>query len=50
MMKVNLGDLENTSGEKEEYWLLVIKATWVAATLAGQQDQLVQQTTIGDGH
>ncbi len=26
MMGVNLGDLENTSGEKEEYWLLAIKS------------------------
>jgi hypothetical protein len=24
MMEVNLGDLENTSGEQEEYWLLTI--------------------------
>ncbi len=50
MMEVNLGDLENTSGEKQEYGLLAIKATWVAVMLAGGQDQLVQQTTIGDGH
>jgi hypothetical protein len=50
MMEVNLGDLENTPGEQEEYWLLAIKAMRVAAMLAGQQDQLVQQTTIGDGH
>jgi hypothetical protein len=34
MMEVNLGDLGNTSG-KEAYWLLVIKAVRVAATLAG---------------
>jgi hypothetical protein len=26
MMEVNLGNLENTSGEHEEYWLLAIKA------------------------
>jgi hypothetical protein len=50
MMEVNLGDLENTSGEKKEYWLLAIKTTRVAATLAGRQDQLAQQTTVGDGH
>ncbi len=24
MMEVNLGDMENSSGEQEEYWLLVI--------------------------
>jgi hypothetical protein len=50
MMYVNLRDLENTSGEQEEYWLLAITATQVAATLAGRQDQLAQQTTVGDGH
>jgi hypothetical protein len=50
MMEVNLGDLENTSGEQEDYWLLAIKATQVAAMLAGQQDQSAQQTTVGDGH
>ncbi len=35
MMEVNLGNLEITSGENEEYWLLAIKAAWVAATLTG---------------
>ena len=50
MMEVNLGDLENTSGEQEEYWLPAIRAAWVAAMLAGQQDQLAQQMTVGDGH
>jgi hypothetical protein len=51
MMEVNLEDLENTSGEKEEYWSLAIKAVRVvAATLTGQQDQLAQQTTVRDGH
>jgi hypothetical protein len=29
MMEANLRDLENTTGEKEEYWLLAIKAAWV---------------------
>jgi hypothetical protein len=50
MMEVNLMDFENTSGEQEEYWLLAIKAAQVASMLAGQQDQLAQQTTVGDGH
>ncbi len=26
MMAVNLGDMENTSGDQEEYWLLAIRA------------------------
>ncbi len=38
MMEVNLGDLECTSGGKEEYWLPAIKAARVATTLTGQQD------------
>ncbi len=50
MMEVNLGDLGNTSGEQGEYWLLAINAPKVAAALAGQQDQLAQQTIVGEGH
>ena len=34
MLEVNLGDLENTNGEKETYWLLAIKAARTAATLS----------------
>ena len=33
MVEVNLGDMETTSGEWEEYWLLAIRATWEAALL-----------------
>jgi hypothetical protein len=33
MMEVNLGDMENTLGEQEEYWLLAIRAAQVAATI-----------------
>jgi hypothetical protein len=44
MMEVNLWDLENTSGEREEFWLLAIGAAREAAKLVGQQDQSVQQT------
>jgi hypothetical protein len=39
MMEVNLGDMENTTGEQEEYWLLAINSAWVAATLTRRQDQ-----------
>ena len=46
MMEVNLEDMENTSGEQEEYWLLAIKAVWVAATLTRRQDQT---TTLPTG-
>ena len=33
MMEVNLKDLETTSGEQEEYWLVAIRAAREAATL-----------------
>jgi hypothetical protein len=44
MLEVNLGILEGFSGEKEEYWLLAIKAARTAATLTGQREQSSQQT------
>lgn len=50
MMEVNLGDMETTLGEQEEYWLVVIKATWVAATLVRQCGQTTLGNTVGDGH
>jgi hypothetical protein len=33
MMEVNLKDLETTSGEQEEYWLVAIRAAREAAML-----------------
>jgi hypothetical protein len=33
MMEVNLGDLENASGEQEQYWLVAIKAAREAVHL-----------------
>jgi hypothetical protein len=50
MMEVNLGDMENTLGEQEEYWLLAIKAARVAAMINQQQNQTVQRNTTRDGH
>ena len=40
MLEVNLGDLESTSGEQEQYWLVAIKAAWEAATLTRQNEQI----------
>ena len=42
MMEVNL-DPEASSGEREEYWLLAIKATRQAAYLVGQQNPTTQR-------
>jgi hypothetical protein len=38
MIEVSLGDMENTSGVQEEYWLLAIRATQVAATINWQRN------------
>ncbi len=39
MLEVNLGDLESTSGEQEQYWLVAIEAAWEAAMLTRQNEQ-----------
>jgi hypothetical protein len=43
MLKVNLGDLETTGGEQEEYWLLAIKSARMAATLIRVQTHSARQ-------
>ncbi len=50
MMEVNLGDLETTSGEQEEYWLVAIRAAREAATLTRQRAQRTQRKHSRDGH
>ncbi len=50
MVEVNLGDMENSSGEWEEYWLLAIRAAREAATLTRQQAQQHQEEPLADGH
>ncbi len=49
MMEVNLGDMENLSGEREEYWLLAIRTAWEAATLTRQQTRQDQEESVTDG-
>jgi hypothetical protein len=49
MMEVNLGDMENSSGESEEYWLLAIRAAREAATLTRLRTQQEQAEIPGDG-
>jgi hypothetical protein len=39
MLEVNLGDLESTPREQEQYWLVTIKAAWEAATITWQNEQ-----------
>ncbi len=50
MVEVNLGDMENSSGEREEYWLLAIRAAQEAATLTRQWAQQHQEEPLADGH
>jgi hypothetical protein len=50
MVEVNLGDMENSSGEWEEYWLLAIWAAREAATLTRQRAQQHQEEPLADGH
>ena len=50
MMEVNLGDMETTSGEQEEYWLVAIRAAREAATLTRQRTQQAREEPTRDGH
>jgi hypothetical protein len=50
MMEVNLGDMETTLGEQEEYWLLAIRAARVAAMIKRQRNRTAQRNTARDGH
>ncbi len=50
MVEVNLGDMETTSGEREEYWLLAIWAAWEAALLTRRRTQQTQEEPLADGH
>ena len=49
MMEVNLGDMETTSGEQEEYWLIAIRAAREAARLTRQRTQLAQTGQVRGG-
>ena len=50
MMEVNLGDMETTLGEQEEYWLVAIRAAREAATLTRQRTQQAREEPTQDGH
>ncbi len=50
MLEVNLGDMESSLGEKEEYWLLAIRAAREAAALTSQRTQRPQAEIPEDGH
>jgi hypothetical protein len=48
MVEVNLGDMETTSGEWEEYWLLAIQAAREAALLTRRRTQQTQEEPLAD--
>ena len=52
LAEINLEDLENTNGERQEYWLVAIRAARTASRLRGrrQPGQQAATTTNGDGH
>jgi hypothetical protein len=50
MMEVNLGDMESTTGQQEEYLLMAIKAAREAATLTQQRTNQAQAEPTVDGH
>ncbi len=50
LAEVNLEDLESTNGERQEYWLVAIRAAWEASRLRGGWQQQGGQPTTWDGH
>ena len=48
LMEINLDDLETTSGEKQEYWLLAIRAARMATTLSTNSERVA--TTATEDH
>lgn len=49
LLEVNLDDLENTSGEQQEYWLLAIRAAREARRLRSGLDDVSVEATAGMG-
>ncbi len=45
LAEVNLEDLENTSGEQQEYWLVAMQAAWEAGLLRGSTQSNTGCTT-----
>ena len=46
LLEVNLEDLETTSGERQEYWLLAIRAAREACRLRAQSDNNITTGTM----
>jgi len=50
LLEINMGDLEEGSGEKEQYWLVAIKAAREAAILEGRQSRAQEAGQRAAGH
>jgi hypothetical protein len=51
LAEVNLEDLESTSGERQEYWLIAIHAAWEVSILQGRRQPNSRGWNItGRGH
>jgi hypothetical protein len=49
LMEVNLGDMEESSSEREQYWLVAIQTAWEAAVLTRQRDKARGDRHTQDG-
>ena len=50
LLEINLGDLESSNGERQEYWLLAIQAARRASFLASEAAARQQAESVRDGH
>jgi hypothetical protein len=50
LMEVNLGDMEESSSEREQYWLVGIQTAWEAAMLTRQRNEAWGDKHMQDGH
>ena len=48
-LEIKLDDLETSSGEQEEYWLLEVRAARNACVLRAQQNQTIRVEEIEKG-
>jgi hypothetical protein len=48
LLEINLDDMEITSGEKQEYWLLAIRAARVAYTLRSRRTRRERSTATAE--
>ena len=50
LMEINLGDLDEVSGEREHYWLVAMEAAWEAARILGGRARAQEAGPREAGH